>query len=167
MNERIPIKQLFELKMTNWYISRTPMIQEAICRNPPGYYVYSGNGEIYRLIGWSDPQESKGETCVFIYLEREIVGGTERLRVAPGFISPEEELIELNQIQEEVIQADNRLSIGYNIGKLINGEVKYLQDEQSQSRFFTSIEQAKSFLLGHAMTTEEQLSDFIYEPLFV
>lgn len=167
MNERKPVKSLMDLKMTNWYMSRPPMIQEAICKYPPGYYVYSENGETYKLIGWSNPEEDKEEIEVHVYLERDIRGGTERLRIHPNYMSPEEELIELNRLQEELPPHINNIVMGYNVGRSINGEMKYLNDPSTNTRrCFSDVVSAQNFLLISSIATAEQLHKFIYEPVF-
>lgn len=174
MNTRTPVKSLIDLKMTHWYLSRKPVIQEAINRYPPGYYIFSANGEVYKLTGWSNPEEKRGELDVYIYLEREIHEGTERLRVHPQYVSPEEDTVEVEEIQEvtSVQEVDFEAApmviaepIGYNIGKRIGQEIKFLVDS-GERRFFTSIMQAQGFMLAHNVSTEEELEDFVYEPVY-
>ncbi len=167
---RIPVKSLVDLKMTHWYLSRRPVIQQAINNYPPGYYIFSGNGEVYRLTGWSDPEEKRGETEVHVYLEREILGGTERLRISPIFMSPEEEILELARVQEDsntYLSNNTPRLIGYNVGKNIEGNTRFLTDSSTgERRFFTSIQEAEGFILAHNIATEEELSTFVFESLY-
>jgi len=168
MNERKPVKSLFDLKLTTWFVTRKPIVQEAICKYPPGYYIYSVNNLLYRLIGWSEPEESKGESVVQIFLEREIEGGTERIRIHPDFIFPAADEVEEVETIEEIETVTNfePVLVGYNIGKEIGGEIKYLSFE-GQRRVFYTIEDAKDFLgdNGHVINVE-QLEEFIYSPVY-
>lgn len=164
MITRTPVKSLVDLKMTHWYLSREPIIKDAINKYPPGYYIYNGNGETYRLIGWSNPEEKRGESEVYVYLERDVIAGTERLRIHPNYITPEEEILEISQAQEV---HPVPVLIGYNVGKEIIGEVKFLTDPSTNlKRLFESVDSAEGFLLAHNMATGEDLQDFIYEPVF-
>lgn len=172
MNERKPVKSLFDLKLTTWFVTRKPIVQEAICKYPPGYYIYTGNAEVYRLIGWSEPEEKLGETVVHIFLEREIEGGTERIRIHPNYITMADTVIEADQqvTQEfttpiETVTNFESVITGYNVGKEINGEIKYLMFE-GQRRVFVNILAAQLFLIENNMATEEQLHDFYYPPIY-
>ena len=172
MNTRTPVKSLIDLKMTHWYLSRKPVIQEAINRYPPGYYIFSANGEVYKLTGWSNPEEKRGELDVYIYLEREIHEGTERLRVHPQYVSPEEDIVQVEEVQDTIPIQDAEyvpappIVTGYNVGKSINGEIKYLVDS-GERRLFANVSLAKSFLLDNSFaSTEEELNSFVYEPVF-
>jgi len=169
MSERTPVKSLFDLKMTSWYLSRKPIIQEAINNYPPGYYIFSGNSETYKLIGWSEPEEKKGETDVHVYLERDRREGTERLRIHPQYMIPEEDIVEIEQIQEVHLEPAPTITgpIGYNVGRSIDGNIRFLMlPNTGDRRLFTSISSAQDFLLQSNMATEEQLTDFIYEPVY-
>lgn len=171
MNERKPVKSLFDLKLTTWFVTRIPIIQEAICNYPPGYYVYSISNVVYRLIGWSEPDEKAGETVVHIFLEREIEGGNERIRIHPSYIYPEEQVLEEQTTVEtlEEIEAVTNFEpvlVGYNIGKEIGGEIKYLNFE-GQRRVFYTVEEAKDFLADNGyVTTQQELNNFIYSPVY-
>ena len=171
MNERKPVKSLFDLKLTTWFVTRKPIIQEAICKYPPGYYIYKVTSVLYRLIGWSEPDEKLGETEVYIFLEREIEGGTERIRIHPDYIAPEEQTNEEQTIIEAVEEVETVTNfepvlVGYNIGKEFSGEIKYLSFE-GQRRIFYTVEDSKNFLMDNGYATNtDQLEEFVYSPVY-
>lgn len=166
MNIRKPVKDLVDLKLTIWYESRKPIIKEAINNYPPGYYTFSGNGEEYLLVGWSEP--TKKEEVVQVFLEREIEEGTERLRVDPKYIS----VADFTEIAEASTEENPEeiVSIGittykdfrYILGRLANEKVQYLKEvDGTTNRVFEGMDGCHTQLTSMGVPKED-FDKFIY-----
>ena len=157
MNVRKPVKDLIDLKLTIWYETRKPIIKEAINMYPPGYYIFSGNGEEYLLVGWSEP--TKKEEVVQVFLEREIEEGTERLRVDPKYISTEDSLVGSEEVK--LVNTDYK-PFNYILGRNVNDKIQYLKEADSTTnRVFEGIE-ACHIQLTSMGVLKEDFDKFIY-----
>lgn len=154
--ERV-IPTIQEMRMTDFYNSKSAEVKKAIEETPPGYYNFIGDGEKYRCIGWADPDET-GECKVFV--EREIEEGTIRVMCYPRFLT-------------HFIEAPTRLPIVNIIpeskvllGRVVEDVTQYLKDSEGNNRIFEGIDAAILFLREEAgcqdMSHNEITSKFVF-----